>query len=380
MKALLVADVDLGANEGIRKKVLAQARALCAIFGDARIAMGDGEGSVCLELPGERVAARGQGSALQLAAKMVESEKFDLVYVRHTRPSASLLHLLRVGARAGAQLTYEVPTYPYFAEQLRASRRPHRALVKIVLDLIFWPAIYRRVDHLFVVKSRDSVHQFAKMVEITNGVDTSRVRPRSPRPLEDRLRMVTVGTLYPYHGYDRVLRGLQECHEKVGDRTIEFHVVGSSPTVDDLREQANALGLERVVFHGVKGAVELDDMFDDFDLALGCLALHRRKADIDTTLKVVEYCCRGVPVLTSGEPPLGPAMPATIRVASTDEPLDMAWLLGQFDAIGEEDARAQAKLSRSALSWEAVFRRAFDGAGVLRQVTEDGGAGSATTD
>lgn len=45
-------------------------------------------------------------------------------------------------------------------------------------------------------------------------------------------------------------------------------------------------------------------MYEEFDVGLGCLALHRRNADIDTTLKIIEYYCRGVPVVTSGKEPI----------------------------------------------------------------------------
>lgn len=46
--------------------------------------------------------------------------------------------------------------------------------------------------------------------------------------------------------------------------------VGISGAIDELKEQAQKLGLKRVIFHGMKTTDELNEMYEDFDVGLGC--------------------------------------------------------------------------------------------------------------
>jgi len=365
MKVLVVAPLYLGSGEGIYKKVIAEANALGKIFGTAMIVFGRGREAICLSLPEEEVVESTNKSIPDLARGLLESEAVDVLYVRHGVPSFGLLALLKAASGLAKLVVYEIPTYPYFIEQLRASRRKYRAVGRIGVDLLFWPIIYGYIDFLFVIRSRRATYRFAKMVDIVNGVDTSVVKRRMMSDSGDPIRIATVGTLYPYHGYDRVLLGLHKCKESVNGRTVEFHVIGKSATIDDLREQSEMLGLKHVVFHGMKTSDELNEMFNSFDLGLGCLALHRRGADIDTTLKLTEYCCRGIPVLTSGASPLGDQSPATLYVDRNDEPIDLVEVLTQLDRVRPDQVNLLATRSRRELTWEAIFRRAFEEAGVV---------------
>ena len=177
-------------------------------------------------------------------------------------------------------------------------------------------------------------------------------------------RMVTVGTLFPYHGYDRVLAGLKDCKEEVDGHPVEFHIVGASQTIDELKEQAQKLGLKRVIFHGMKTTDELNEMYEDFDVGLGCLALHRRNADIDTTLKIIEYYCRGVPVVTSGKSPYkDPAV--TICVPDGEEAVNINRLYRKWKNIDKDKQQKLSEQAKKEFSWNFIMKQLLMVCGIV---------------
>ena len=161
------------------------------------------------------------------AQKKIEEGNTKLLYVRHMIPSLELIDLLKKAKKSGINVLYEIPTYPYFYEQIKASRRKYRAVVKIGLDILFWPIIYKYINELVVIKSNTNARMYSKMVEITNGimVDDIRSKQNYKKREANTFSMVTVGTLYPYHGYDRILKVLKKCNEKIGDVKVELHIV-----------------------------------------------------------------------------------------------------------------------------------------------------------
>ncbi len=176
--------------------------------------------------------------------------------------------------------------------------------------------------------------------------------------------MVTVGTLFPYHGYDRVLAGLKDCKEEVDGHPVEFHIVGASQTIDELKEQAQKLGLKRVIFHGMKTTDELNEMYEDFDVGLGCLALHRRNADIDTTLKIIEYYCRGVPVVTSGKSPYkDPAV--TICVPDGEEAVNINRLYRKWKNIDKDKQQKLSEQAKKEFSWNFIMKQLLMACGIV---------------
>lgn len=362
MKAVFVANLELEENEGIYKKVCSQSDAIGKTVGEcllitrhgkkAKIRMNDSSSAIVRD---ERF--------LDYIENLFRKREVEMAYIRHMIPGIHLIRILRLAQKNGIKVYYEIPTYPYFAEQFRTSKRKYRAVVKIVLDLLFWPWIYRYINKLVVIKSNTKVKMYSKMVEITNGVRTDTIKSKNYKKENSSgiFRMVAVGTLYPYHGYDRVLRGLKACGEKVGDTVVEFHIVGNSPTIEELKGEAQQMKLNHVFFHGVKSTEELNVMYEDFHVGLGCLALHRRNADIDTTLKIIEYYCRGVPVVTSGYSPMDAYHPEfTIHLSDGEQPVDIPAIYDEYQKI---EKGTRGKISRTAqeiFSWDYIMCNLFE--------------------
>lgn len=361
MNALFIANLELKETEGIYKKICAQSDAVEKVVGHCNLITRRGDKAVLKEYL-ENKQEELNNDFFDYISQQILSAEMDLIYVRHMIPNFRLISVLKNAKNQGVKIFYEIPTYPYFGEQFKASRKKYRAVVKIGLDLIFWPLIYHYIDKLVIIRSNSKSHHFKKMIEITNGVKTEDIKSKDYSGVNYKkvFSMVTVGTLYPYHGYDRVLEGLAACNERVEGVTVEFHIVGSSQTIDELHAMADKLKLHHVIFHGTKTTEELNCMYDSFDVGLGCLALHRRNADIDTTLKVIEYLCRGVPVVTSGQTPLKHFNNCTIKVIDNDYPLSIEDIFSKYNKISLEVKKSISELAKSKFSWISIMRKALE--------------------
>lgn len=362
MNSLFIANFQLNEHEGIYKKVLAQANGLKnSVGGRGWMITRKEKHSVIYDLEtGEKY--RNEKSVLYAAFELINKHEINTVYVRHMIPSIKLIQFLKNLRNKNIKIFYEIPTYPYFIEQFRTSKKKHRAIAKLTLDTVFWPFIYRYIDKLVVIKSNTKVKMYKKMVQITNGVFVDNISTKSYSiDSNEKFSMVAVGTLYPYHGYDRILQGLKKCNEKIDGKIVEFNVVGSSDTINDLKKQADTLGLKYVKFLGVKSTEELNCLFEKIDVGLGCLALHRRNADIDTTIKIIEYYSRGIPVVTSGFSPMDNYCEKyTIHLEDSEEAVEIEKIYLEYSKLTTHEKMNISKLAKNIFSWNNIMNKLLE--------------------
>ena len=365
MKVILLTAVNLKSTEGIYKKVLAEATALKNTVGEGWLIHATDKGTKIVDLS-NMVAEENRTNIFETAIDMIYNNHIEIIYIRHMVPSIGLIRFLSQCKHAGVKILYEIPTYPYYGEQIKASRNKPRTILRLTYETVFWPMIYSKLDYLVVIKSNTKVKMYSKMVCITNGVDPKGIKQKSyTKCNNDIVSFVAVGTLYPYHGYDRLLYGFKKYGTEVDGKSIQLHFVGDSPTIKDLEVLSRNLELNNVYFHGVKTTAQLNELYEDFDIGLGCLALHRRNADIDTTLKIVEYYCRSVPVVTSGESPMDVYHPEyTIHVEDSEEPIDIIDLIHQYSHIRNTDKIWETACDK--FSWKYIMEDLMQRTNLLR--------------
>lgn len=364
MKIFYITSLNMTKNEGILKKVKAQASAMSMDNNECTLFIRSKEsGKVCLHRfvdEDESIEQlQGDNNTIKEAADRLDTERPDALYIRLMIPSVRLCRLINRAKELGATIYYEIPTYPYWGEQFKTAKIKLKAIVKIMLDILFAYPIYNKIDHLVIVRSNSKKRTFSKMVEISNGVDVQKIAPKNYDNYKDDgvIRFVGVGTIFPYHGYDKFFRALAKCGEKYEDKVIETHIVGNSDTIEELKRMAADLGLKRVVFDGIRTTEELNQMYEEFDMGLGCLALYRRNADIDTTLKIVEYYCRGVPVVTSGKTAL-PAVDGkscTITVPNDKTEIDINEICRAYCAMDRDMLPKIAKSAVEVYDWRTIM-------------------------
>jgi hypothetical protein len=170
--------------------------------------------------------------------------------------------------------------------------------------------------------------------------------------------MIAVGNFAERHGLDRVLLGMARYVNQDAAKRINLHLVGDGPAMPTLTALTSELQIEDCVrFHGLKTGAELDEVFDEADVALDSLSIHRLQLPCSSSLKAREYCARGIPfVLASNDPDFPVGLPFVHRVPSDDSPLDVSALVAFYDRLQQSDRAASESMRRYAeenLTWDS---------------------------
>ncbi|CAL1520766.1 glycosyltransferase [Chitinophaga sp. MM2321] len=121
-------------------------------------------------------------------------------------------------------------------------------------------------------------------IAIGNGFDLNSYPDQTLKSKNQRPQLVFVGSPdMPWQGVDKFYQMSQRIE-------ADFHLVG--PSISD------SLGCKDNFFqHGYLQKNLLDALYLKMDIAVGSLALHRKKMSEATPLKVREYCAYGLPII-----------------------------------------------------------------------------------
>lgn len=124
-------------------------------------------------------------------------------------------------------------------------------------------------------------------VVISNGIDVSKYPVCTTNQLDSEINFVMLlGTNAPWYGLDLLVEAIHKSNNK----NFKVHIIGGV-NVDST--DSRIMQKQKMTFY------ELNDYFDKLTnvVGIGSLALFRNKLSEASTLKVREYCARGLPVL-----------------------------------------------------------------------------------
>ncbi len=190
---------------------------------------------------------------------------------------------------------------------------------------------------------------------VPNGGPAPRTGSRAPSP---RPTVVSVGRLVVQKHVDQLLIAVAEARRSVSD--LVLHVVGDGPELENLKRQADELGLDgAVVFHGRVSDAERDAILDQ---AWIFLSASQREG---WGVAVLEAAAHGVPALVRDVPGLRDAVRngATGWLLAPDRSFSAA-LIGAVDQLRDE--REMGVMAERCyawarnFSWERTARRVTD--------------------
>jgi len=199
---------------------------------------------------------------------------------------------------------------------------------------------------------------------ISNGVDTTRVRPsgRPPAPATGALFTVGfVGTLKPWHGVETLIEAFAVL--TAADPSYRLLLVGDGPQAGPLREQAERAGISHAVqMTGSVDPDEVPDLLRGMDVAVA--PYPALKGFYFSPLKVTEYLAAGLPTVASRVGPL-PELLDLGRAGVLVPPGDPVALAAAIRALRADPAR-RTELARtgrlraiSQYEWSSVVSRAL---------------------
>lgn len=224
-------------------------------------------------------------------------------YIRKDILDASFIELISEirKQKPEIKIVLEIPTFPYDLEWSNVKDFP----------MLFKDRLYRKklstyIDRIVVYGKEKEVYGIP-CINSNNGIDMAVIPVRTPRIHEDnRIQLLGVAGLAKWHGYDRLIKGLSDYYSsQKREYEVIFHIVGAGAEKNRLEKLAKRLNIDKyVIFHGSKKGKELDVLFDNCDIGIGSLGMHRIKMYDGYTLKLREYTARGIPYIYAYNDPL----------------------------------------------------------------------------
>lgn len=285
---------------GVNKKIEAQIRAFSNCFEIKKIIILKQRTnllrSIVWRLPFGSWGARYR-EALEEVAEYAQKNEIAFFYIRAQLIDRRYLGFL-IDLRKkyeNAKIILEIPTYPYAQELLKN---------KTMWPWFFKELAYRRkvkklVDRIVTFSSDDKIWGIPT-IKTMNGMNVGDIGIAGVGNSDDKvIRMIAVAMMQPYHGFERIIKGLATYYSKHDTRNIELLMVGYGSELEyykSLVEQNNLS--DRVIFKGKLQGEELDRVYDGCDLAIGSMAGYKIGIEMFSSIKLGEYLAKGLPIVT----------------------------------------------------------------------------------
>jgi len=270
--------------------------------------------------------------------KYIFQEDVKIVYLRYVHfANPFFLAFLHKLYKSDIKIIMEIPTYPYDLEYKHAKKKirlfqyiehASRKMLKYYVNRI---VTYSKYEYIYRIKT----------VKIHNGINYNTVPIKIKRPQKNELNLICVSSMEYWHGYDRVIEGLKDYYRSSYSYRVNLHCVGNTTTPEALKykQLVKLYKLSTyVVFHGIQYGEELDVLFDQCDLAIGCLGVHRKGIKHIKSLKNSEYCARGIPFMYAENDDTFDREKFVIKIPPDDSPVDINKIIDSYRTIQKEPA------------------------------------------
>lgn len=296
--------------------------------------------------------------------KDIDWTNYDFVYLRKSAVlDKSVIDLLKEikTVNPHMKIILEIPTYPYINE--------FKGIVKWDIQLkekIWTPKLKKYIDRVITFSDDEEIFGIP-CINLSNAYDFS--RPINQLEKKDQsLHLLGVAALCFYHGYDRVILGMDKYYNSIGKkRDVIFTIVGDGPVLKDYEKMVTRFHLEdKVKFMGRVDFSELDEFYRNADIGIDSLARHRSGVTYNSSLKGKEYLAKGLPILSGVKTDLdGRNLPFYYRVPSDDTPIDIADLIEWYSQLVNDSTKAELSkkifdYGKSHFSFEQTFAPVID--------------------
>lgn len=240
--------------------------------------------------------------------KFVIAENISVLYSRYSNFSMAAHMLYSKLKKQGVHCLLEIPTYPLTQRWLTIYQNLKTRKFKIALIQLYNSTI----GTLGIFFFRFSIERIVNnngfnriwgipVISITNGIDVSLIKKRSHEYEANKKSIIvfSVANIARWHGFDRFIKGLPEYYRQQRDLAVKLILAGPGEEVNTLRKLAKELNVEQyVTFVGPVLGESLDELYEQADLGISILGIHRSGMDTIDCLKSREFCARKLPFIT----------------------------------------------------------------------------------
>ncbi len=338
-KVLYLTEWELKSSDGISKKINSQLRSmekkahvtLCVINGKK------------VNIGKKTNYTKSIFHSYFLLYQYVKYNPIDSLYARNMGGIGAVLFIFLTNFLKIDKVFVEVPTYPFKGEGKWSIKTALLGLVK---------KCYRfSVDSVVYIGEHTSKIWGIPAIRIDNGIDVDDYRPVIDKDRNSPIHMVGVASLAHWHGYDRLILGINE-----SEIPCVFHIVGEGPELEYLKQLVEPNRKDNVVFHGYKDGCDLDTIFDVCHIAIDSLGRHRSGISVNSSLKSKEYAARGLPFILSHVDSCFESCEFAYKVDANDSPIPISSVIDWYNRLesSTHDIRAFAK---SKLTWDEQIEK-----------------------
>jgi glycosyltransferase involved in cell wall biosynthesis len=224
-------------------------------------------------------------------------DDIDFLYVRRIMPVhygiIKLFYRIKKNNK-NCKIVYELPTYPYDNEH-----KTLRSKVGLYIDKLFRNKLKKYVDRIATV-SDDSIIFGIPTIRFANGIICSNIPVQTPKENDKNIHLILVAQFTQWHGYDRLIEGLNNYYKKNQHQLVYVHFVGDGPELQSYKYMVKKYDISAYIFfYGLLYGEELNKVFNKANLAVGSLGSHRIGIYLTSALKSREYLARGLPMISS---------------------------------------------------------------------------------
>lgn len=265
------------------------------------------------------------------------------VYIRYIRIDWPFICFLKYikQINSNIKILIEFPTYPY-----KNLINAHKS--EYIKDIIFNKFLKDYVDNVILVTNDYSQIFGIKVKSLANGVDYSDISVKSVVSCDNSINLIAVATMKPWHGYDRLIEGLNIYYRTKNKRKIYLHLVGKGSEIPYYKKLVEQYDLKDVVrFHGNMYGKKLNALYDECDIGIGALAMHHISPTlISGSLKIKEYAAKGLPFVISGACDMENEFTKSyiLHVSQNDKPVKIDEIANFYDSIYKKDTDVNSKI------------------------------------
>ena len=293
----------------------------------------------------------------QAVGKQIEFKDYDILYIRYGLSFVGFISFLRQAKQSNARLKIllEFPTFPYKEEWTGT-----RGLVVKKVDGHYRKKLSRYVDHAIHLGEEKEILGIP-CINSENGIGLSEIKVKRMRDVSDHINLIAVGKWQFWHGLDRLIKGIAELG-LISKQRIKLLIVGEGPAIKDLKILVEELDLSKQVsFEGARTGKELDRLYDNADLGIGTLGMHRKNVRIDSSLKHRAYAGRGLPFILSTKDMDFPSSLEFVKYyEETDDAINIESLIEFGEQMKNVDPDLIRKYAIDKLSWKSKMSRILE--------------------
>ncbi|MEA3573929.1 glycosyltransferase [Peribacillus frigoritolerans] len=289
---------------------------------------------------------------LSFAKQMINEINPDSIYIRNISPiTLDVVNFIKLLSKKDYTVYWEIPTYSKYNKKAKN--------INQLYDNYMHKYISSFLSKNIAIAAEEGLEKEG-YIFTTNGVNVNNVKLRNPISHQN-INLICVATFDYWHGYDRLIEGLKNFYDSNDTgRVVHLHMVGNGNT-KPLKDLVLKYNLEDyVTFHGVLIGDTLDNLFDYMDIAVGNLGFHRRGVYADTSIKIREYCARGIPFITALKDSDFPeGFQYLIKMPADESAIDIERVINFYHKVNKNNldfSKAMREYAVKNLSWEEKMK------------------------